>query len=148
MVYKLHEEVIIRWHGFQPSRNNKVIANIIFLILNKHTPLYIVCPQTQTMGIAFGPRCPLYLFFQKRMPLPSLMRPCLQSVSLLFNKFQAAQQAPARRLAHAPAKSVRTAARYQPILRAHRRAGPCFFSLMSRWFYCPVKQPFQTISVF
>jgi len=66
MVYKLHEEVIIRWHGFQPSRNNKVIANIIFLILNKHTPLYIVCPQTQTMGIAFGPRCPLYLFFLKK----------------------------------------------------------------------------------
>jgi len=104
--------------------------------------------QDNYPGIAFGPRCPLYLFFQKRMPLPSLMRPCLQSVSLLFNKFQAAQQAPARRLAHAPAKSVRTAARYQPILRAHRRAGPCFFSLMSRWFYCPVKQPFQTISVF
>ena len=80
------------------------------------------------MGIAFGPRCPLYLFFLKKdaAAIANAARPC-RSGLLSRTKPQPAQQAPACRLPTAPAKSVRTAALYQPILRAHRQAGPCFF---------------------
>lgn len=42
-------------------------------------------------------------------------------------RLQAAQQAPASRIAITPSKSVRTATLYQPILRALRQAGTCFF---------------------